>query len=149
MNSESFAERERRGLNKLINFRLPRYFYHIGLILAAGAIIMMFIRAFAMEGEHETLKDVLRKLLLIGMLLMSVARDKEEDELTIKLRMQSYTYAFITGVIYALIMPYVDYGVSNVLKPEGEALKDLGDFQVLLFMLLVQLMCYHALKRFR
>jgi len=102
-----------------------------------------------LEGDQEVLKEVLRKVFLIGMLLMSIARDKEEDEMIVKLRMQSYTYAFITGVLYALIMPYVEYGVSNAMKPEGEAFHDIGDFQLLLFMLMVQLLCFHTLKRIR
>ena len=92
---------------------------------------------------------VLQKALLIGMLLMSVSKDKEEDELTVKLRMMSYTWAFITGVVYALVMPYVELGVSNAVHSGGEVYKDLGDFQVLLFMLMVQLMSYHTLKRYR
>lgn len=149
MERNSFVERERKGLIKLINFRLPHYFYKIGMIIAGASIVMMFVRAFAFEAEEEILIDILRKILLIGMLLMSIARDKEEDELIVKLRMQSYTYAFITGVIYALVMPYVDLGVSNLVHGGGEVYKDLGDFQVLIFMLLVQLMSFSALKRTR
>jgi len=48
-----------------------------------------------------------------------------------------------------LVMPYVDYGVSNVVKPNGESFKDLSIFQLLIFMLMIQLMCYHTLKRYR
>ena len=83
------------------------------------------------------------------MLVMSVSKDKIEDEMTISLRAQSYAIAFIVGVVYALIMPYVEFGVSNVVNSGGEVYKDLGDFQVLLFMLMIQLMFYHTLKRYR
>jgi hypothetical protein len=102
-----------------------------------------------MEGETEWLKHLLQKTLLIGMLLMSISKDKQEDEMTITLRAQSYAIAFVIGVVYALIMPYVELGVSNVVHSGGEAYKDLGDFQVLLFMLMIQLMFYHNLKRYR
>lgn len=149
MNENSFVECERRGLNKLINFRLPHYFYKLGMLIVGVSILMMFVRAFALDGNQEILKEILRKVLLIGMLLMSIARDKEEDELIVKLRMQSYTYAFVTGVVYALVMPYVDFGVSNIVNGGGEIYKDLGDFQVLIFMLLVQLLCFSVLKRSR
>ena len=97
MRKDSFVECERKGLEKLINFRLPNYFYKLGLLIAGLAIVMMFVRAFALEGDQEILKEVLKKVLLIGMLLMSVARDKVEDEMVVKLRMQSYTYAFVAG----------------------------------------------------
>ena len=149
MDVNKFAACEAKGLNKLIHFRLPYYFYKLGMAIVALSITMMFVRAFLMGEDTEWLKLVLQKTLLVGLLFISVAREKEEDELIIKLRSQSYTYAFMVGVVYALIMPYVEYGVSNALKPEGEAFHDVGDFQLLLFMLMVQLLCYHTLKRMR
>jgi hypothetical protein len=149
MNKQNIVDCERNRLEKITNFRLPQYFYKVGIAIGAITIIMMFVRAFAMEGDTEWLKHVLQKTLVIGMLLMSIARDKEEDELTIKFRMQSYAWAFITGVVYALVMPYVEFGVSNVVHSGGEVYKDLGDFQILIFMLLIQLMSYHTLKRYR
>jgi hypothetical protein len=149
MERKNFIECERKGLNKLINFRLPHYFHKLGMLLVGASILMFFVRAFVLEGETEVLRQVFKKVLLIGMLLMSVARDKEEDELITKLRMQSYTYAFISGVIYAIVMPYVDLGVSSLVHGGGEVYKDLGDFQVLMFMLFVQLLCFMTLKRTR
>ncbi|MFT5217106.1 MAG: hypothetical protein ACI83H_002239 [Glaciecola sp.] len=149
MNREKIVNCERGRFDKLINFRLPHIFMTIGIAIVALSIIMMFVRAFAMEGETEWLKHLLQKTLLIGMLLMSISKDKQEDEMTITLRAQSYAIAFVIGVVYALIMPYVELGVSNVVHSGGEAYKDLGDFQVLLFMLMIQLMFYHNLKRYR
>ena len=149
MNAQKIMDCERNRLVKLTNFRLPHYFYKIGIAIILTTIVLMFVRAFALEGDTEWLKHLLRKALLVGMLLMSIAKDKEEDELTIKLRMQSYAWSFITGVIYALVMPYVEFGVSNVVNSGGEVYKDLGDFQVLIFMLMIQLMSYHTLKRYR
>lgn len=149
MKRNSFIESERKGLNKLINFRLPYYFSTLGLVIVILSILLMFINAFVLESGNDSFKVILRKTLLIGMLLMSVASDKDEDELIVKLRAQSYTYAFIVGVVYALVMPYVEFGVSNIVHGGGEAYKNLGDFQVLLFMLLVQLMSFYVLKRAR
>jgi len=121
----------------------------IGIAIVLISIVMMFVRAFAMEGDNQWLKLLLQKTVLVGMLIMSLSKDKIEDEMTISLRAQSYAIAFVTGVIYALVMPYVEFGVSNVVHSGGEAFKDLGDFQVLLFMLMIQLMFYHNLKRYR
>nr|WP_321247421.1 hypothetical protein [uncultured Psychroserpens sp.] len=149
MEKEKFIECERKNLQWLINFRLPSYFYKIGMLVIGVSTITMFVRAFAMEGDTQWLKLLLQKTMVVGMLLMSVARDKEEDEMVVKLRMQSYTYAFVAGVMYALVMPFVEYGVSNALKPEGEAFHDIGDFQLLIFILMVQLLCFHTLKRMR
>lgn len=149
MGKQNYVECERKMLEKLVNFRLPHYFYTLGMIIVGVSIATMFVRAFALEGDQETLKELLRRVLLIGLLFMSVAKDKEEDELIVKIRMQSYTYGFVAGVVYALVMPFIEYGVSNVVKPEGEAFHDIGDFQLLLFILMVQLLYFHTLKRMR
>ena len=149
MNKEKFLECERKRFNKMINYRLPKVFMTIGLAIVVISITTMFIRAFALEGDSIWLKELAKKGLLIGMLLMSVSRDKEEDEMTVALQSQSYAMAMIGGVVYALVMPYVEFGVSNMVNSGGETLKDLGDFQVLLFMLMIQLMFYHILKRNR
>ena len=140
---------ERKRFEKIINFRLSHTFMTVGIAVAALSIVAMFVRGFIMEGDTEWLKVVLQKTLLVGMLLMSISRDKEEDEMTITLRSQSYAIAFVIGVVYALVMPYVEFGVSNVVNSGGEVLKNLGDFQVLVFMLMIQLMFYHNLKRYR
>ena len=149
MKKESFVDCERKRLYKVMNFRLPSQFIGIGLAICVLTIAIMFFRAFAMEGDTQWLKLLMQKTLLVGMLIMSVSKDKIEDEMTMSLRAQSYAIAFIVGVLYAIIMPYVEYGVSNAVHSGGEAFKDLGDFQVLLFMLMIQLMFYHFLKRNR
>jgi hypothetical protein len=149
MNAKKLMDCERNRFQKLINFRLPHRFMSVGIAIVLLSILMMFVRAFAMEGDLLWLKLLLQKTVLIGMLIMSLSKDKIEDEMTISLRAQSYAIAFVIGVLYALIMPYVEFGVSNAVHSGGEAFKDLGDFQVLLFMLMIQLMFYHNLKRYR
>ena len=149
MNTRKIIECENKRFEKLVNFKLPANFFKIGIIVSLLSIAMMFMRAFVIEGDAEWLKLLLQKTLLIGMLIMSVSKDKEEDEMTISLRSQSYAIAFVVGVVYALIMPYVEFGVDSVIESNTSELKNLGDFQVLLFMLMIQLLFFHNLKRFR
>ena len=149
MDTEKIMNCERKRFEKLIKFRLSHRFMSIGIAIVLLSIVMMFVRAFAMEGDTQWLKLLFQKTVLIGMLVMSLSKDKIEDEMTIILRAQSYAIAFVVGVLYALIMPYVEFGVSNAVHSGGEPFKDLGDFQILLFMLMIQLMFYHNLKRYR
>ena len=149
MNTKKFVECERNRFQKFVKLRLPHRFMTVGIAIVLLSIVMMFVRAFAIDGDTAWLKQLLQKTLLVGMLIMSLSKEKIEDEMTISLRAQSYAIAFVIGVIYALIMPYVEFGVSNAVHSGGEAFKDLGDFQVLLFMLMIQLMIYHNLKRYR
>ncbi|MBQ0786516.1 MAG: hypothetical protein KBT69_03385 [Oceanihabitans sp.] len=149
MDSKKFLDCERKRFNKFIKFRLPHTFFNIGIAIAALAIVAMFIRAFLIESDAEWLKSITKQVLLLGMLVMSISKDKEEDEMTIALRAQSYAIAFVVGVLYAIVLPYVEFGVSNMVHAGGESFKTLGDFQVLIFMLMIQLMIYHNLKRYR
>ena len=148
MSNQNIATCDRNRFYKIINFRLTHRFMSIGITITILSIVIMFVRAFALEGDTEWLKHLLQRSLLIGLLLMSLSKDKIEDEMTMSLRAQSYAIAFLVGVIYALIMPYVEFGVSNAVHSGGEEFKDLGDFQVLLFMLMIQLGFYHNLKRY-
>ncbi len=149
MNTRKHIECEQKRFGKLINFRLPSKFMNVGITIATLSIVLMFVRAYALEGETVWLKLLLQKTLLVGLLIMSISKDQEEDEMTIALRSQSYAIALVIGVVYALIMPYVEFGVESVVKSNASELKNLGDFQVLLFMLMIQLLFFHNLKRFR
>lgn len=148
MDAKKIMECEQRRFGKLISFRLPSKFMNVGIAIGALSIVLMFVRAFALEGDTIWLKLLVQKTLLIGMLIMSISKDKEEDEMLITLRSQSYAIAFVIGVLYALVMPYVEFGVDSVASNVSE-FKNLGDFQVLLFMLMIQLMIFHNLKRYR
>ena len=148
MNAKKIVDCERSTIQKILNFRLPIYFRTVGIVLFALSFLFMFLKSSFPE-YIEIIKETSKRVMVVAMLFMSMAKDKEEDELTILLRGQSYAVAFILGVIYALVMPYVEYGVSNLLNSGTEAFKDLGDFQILIFMLMIQLMYYHILKRNR
>ncbi|WP_347174005.1 hypothetical protein [Polaribacter uvawellassae] len=148
MGSKKIIDCERSTIQKILDFRLPQYFKMIGIVLFAVSFLFMFLKSSFPE-YASVIKEATKKLMLVAMLLMSMARDKEEDELITLIRGQSYAAAFILGVIYALIMPYVEFGVSNLVNSEVEPFKELGDFQILIFMLMIQLMYYHILKRNR
>lgn len=146
MKTEEIIACENKRLEKITNYRLPHHFKKIGIGIFVLSFLGIMSKLF-IDGDSTLINEISKKGLLIGMLLISISKEKIEDELTIKLRAQSYTIAFIIGVIYALVMPYVEYGVSNAVHSGGETFKDLGDFQVLLFMLMIQLMFYYTLKR--
>ncbi|SHH44340.1 hypothetical protein [Winogradskyella jejuensis] len=148
MSKKSFVECERQRIQKLIDFRLPEVFKWVGALLVVAAFVLFFVKN-QFPDSAVVIRDIGRKLFIVGLLCISLSRDKEEDEMTIALRAQSYAIAFIIGVLYALIMPYVEFGVSNVVHSGGEAYKDLGDFQLLSFMFLIQLGFYYTLKRYR
>ncbi len=144
-NSSSICEREQSRLNKMNKFQLSNSFKNIGYYIAFGIFGLMILKKFI--DEPSWVKPLLRKGLLLGMLLISISKDKIEDEYIESLRSQSYRLAFIMAVVYALVQPVINYAVGFLLD-KNETFNDFSYFEVLFFMLLVQLMIFWQLKRY-
>jgi threonine/homoserine/homoserine lactone efflux protein len=100
------------------------------------------------DGNFELLKDVLRKVVLAFLLLMVLAREEQEDERIQNIRAQSFSFAFLAGVLYALFQPLVNLIVASIFMPDKASFEDLGDFQILWLMLTVYLLFFYFLKLF-
>ncbi|WP_299665248.1 hypothetical protein [uncultured Polaribacter sp.] len=144
MKNTSICERERSYLERMNKFQLAHKFkkfgYYITFIAFGGMIAKKFF------DEPDWVKPLLSGILLVGMLLLSISKDKIEDEFIETLRAQSYRIAFILVILYTLVQPFINYGVG-LLFNENEKLESLDYFQVLFYMLLVQLMVFWNLKR--
>jgi hypothetical protein len=137
------CERERNQLEKMNKFQLDNQFKRIGFIIAITAFVLMIFRRYI--DDSEWIKPILHGILLIGLLVISLSKEKIEDEFVDSLRSQSYRLAFIIAIVYSLAQPLVNYGVAVLLNQDDE-LKSFDYFQVLFFMLIVQLMFFWKLK---
>jgi len=137
---------EERQLEKLRKFQLPNQYKKIGIFFTLLLILVAVLFKF-IDGELIWMKDLIKPLLLLSLLIISISKEVEEDEMIAQLRAQSYSLAFIVGVLYAFIQPYVNYGIAYLIKPEKATL-DMSHFQVLFFMLLVQIMYFYKLKKY-
>jgi len=144
MSKLSICERERNQLEKLNKFQLGNQYKKIGYIIAIGSFVLMIARKYIEDSDW--LKPVLHGVLLIGLLVISLSKEKLEDEFIDSLRSQSYRLAFIMAIVYSLVQPLVNYGVA-VLFDQDDKLQGFSYFQVLFFMLIVQLMFFWQLKR--
>lgn len=144
MTLKNIVEHDRKLFNRLRKFQLPHRWKRIGLWVVIVTFAFMVIKRWV--DEPAWVKPLLNNIFLLGLLLISISREKIEDERVAALRSQSYGIAFITGVIYAFVQPYVGYLVELIIRPE-EASTDMSYFQVLVFMLVVQLMFFRQLKR--
>lgn len=143
--TSSFLECERKSLERMKRFHLPNAFKKIGIVLAIFSFILLFANAFLWDTIE--LRWLAKYGLLGGMLLISISKDKIEDELITKLRMQSYTFAFIAVVLFTLAQPFINYLVDFIVQDEGAVFKDMGDFQILWFLLSVQVFYFMYLKK--
>ncbi|MCB0752770.1 MAG: hypothetical protein KDC52_14965, partial [Ignavibacteriae bacterium] len=107
--------------------------------------IALFINGFVLNNLE--LKVIAKFGLLIGLLIISISRELLEDELVIKLRMQSYTFAFIAAVGYSLMLPFINYLFDITFQPANAALKEIGDFTILWMLLIVQVLYFEVLKK--
>ena len=143
MLKQRVCERERNQLEKMNKFQLDNQFKRIGFIIAITAFVLMIFRKYI--DDSEWIKPILHGILLIGLLVISLSKEKIEDEFVDSLRSQSYRLAFIIAIVYSLAQPLVNYGVAVLLNQDDE-LKSFDYFQVLFFMLIVQLMFFWKLK---
>lgn len=139
---------ERTKLEQFLGkIQLSNTFKNIGIFTAILSFIALTSIKF-IEGEPSWLQPVLKHIMLIGLLITSLSKEKIEDELIENLRSKSYALAFIIGVLYTLAQPLVNYIVDIILGKE-DVPSHIGYVQVLLLLLLIQVMFFEVLKRNR
>ena len=135
-------------IDKYISYQLPNRFKIIGLILFIVSVISVpFISIYL---ENNNYQDLFQRIgwtmAILSLLAISISKEKVEDELIAKIRMQSYHYAVISTVIGYLSLPLIFYIISFsfLSTPKMEAIKDIPIFGVLL---LTQILTFQKLKR--
>ena len=141
---KNICKAERNKLQRWGKFQLPNTYKKIGWSIIIVTFLLMIAKRFV--DEPTWVKPVLRNVMILGFLMVSISKEKIEDELMASLRATSYRLALIIGVLYALVQPYVTYAIESLLDPVNAEL-DNGYFQVLLYILLIQILFFNALKR--
>lgn len=148
MGIHKVTECERTKLESFLDkFQLPNVFKKVGITLFLLSFIGLTIIKFT-ENEPLWVRPALKQAMLVGLLVISISREKIEDELIQILRSKSYALAFIIGVIYIMLQPLVNQVVNFILGTSEEP-DNMGYVQVLLFMLLIQVGFFEVLKRNR
>ncbi len=145
MNFKSILECEKKELEKLRSFQLPHFFKKVAVIVFAIAFVALFVNAFTIH--NLILREIIKYVLLLSLLFISISKDKIEDEFIKNLRLQAFAFAFIFGVIYTLIQPVIHYAIDLIYETDKAVFKDIGDFEILLMLLLVQVLYFETLKR--
>lgn len=145
-----FCEAEYRRLKKTQNYQylIPNHYKKVGIVLLIVSIAALITRKYLFE-DVDIVQEIGRKGMLLALLLITLSKEKIEDELITKLRGQAFAVAFIAGVIYTLVQPLINYLVALLIKPEKAIYSDLGDFIVMWFMLVIYLSFFYMFKRYR
>lgn len=146
MDLKSFMEYERKSLEKMKKYQLPNWFKKIGIGIILISIVAFFVNKFSIEDID--IKLISKYGILIGLLLISISKEKIEDELITSLRMQSYTFSFIAGVIITLLTnPIFNFIANFISQRQGENFQEVGDWEILWILLSVQVFYFEFLKR--
>ena len=92
--------------NKPLNL-LPNYFKKIGLGFILASVV--FVVSVKISGIHftaekkEMMKIIFWDILIIGMLFIAFSKEKDEDELTMLIRMKALASAFVYIVIFKIV----------------------------------------------
>ena len=92
--------------NKPLNL-LPNYFKKIGLGFILATVV--FLVVVKISGIHftaekiEMLKIILSDVFLLGMMIIVFSKEKDEDELTMLIRMKALASAVVFVVIFKIV----------------------------------------------
>lgn len=146
MSKESFCEAEGTRFEKFKNFGLPHSYKKIGIAVIVLTLLTIIIGKIVDFNSPE-LKFAMKRIILVGLLIIVLAREKIEDERILIMRGQAFSMAFISGVVYTLIQPLINYIASSLVEDNKDPLTDLGDFQILWFLLTMYLVFFYMMKK--
>ncbi len=142
MTQESHLDSERNNVDKLKIFQLPNSAKKIGWVIACVAFVALFLTI------KDTLpKEIAKYSLLVGLLIVSISKEKIEDELIKNLRLRSFTFAFIFAVFIAILNPLFSYLANFVFTEQQEIFNGVGDWMILWLLLSIQVLYFEKLKR--
>lgn len=149
MNKSKICDTEREKLQKLSDhIMLPHSYKNIGVAILAFSFFTIIGLKFFME-ELGMYRTILKQGMLVGLLIIVISKEEIEDEMIVNLRSKSFSLAFICGVIYTLIQPYINWGVAAVIAPEKAVFEEFGAFIILWFMLCIHLLFFYVFKKSR
>ena len=148
MEPKAKQEGEIEKINKFTGYQLPNKFKIVGLILFVISFISVPLISIYLENNkyQDLFQRIGSTLAILSLLMIAISKEKVEDELIAKIRMQSYHYAVIGTVLGYLSLPFVNYIISFSFSdaPKMEGVKDIPIFGVLLFM---QILTFRKLKK--
>ncbi|WP_226389115.1 hypothetical protein [Penaeicola halotolerans] len=122
---------------------LPAKFKKLAYSILGLSIIVTVLSISGIVGlDKAVTKEIFISSLLLSLTLLAITKDKDEDELTIKLRFKAYTAAFLFGSVSVIIEP-----VINLVFESSSSYKDV--FALLISMHIVYFFMYYILKKSR
>jgi len=138
-------------LMAILNFKLPHSFKKFGVISAL--LVFAFLIAYKFMGADLPLvKDILRGVMLLFLLIACLSKDKFEDEYSNHLRYQSYIIAFVFSTMYAVLIPLIAVVIDLLItKVSGDGVPsffEISSFEILFNIMALHLFFFEVLKKY-
>jgi hypothetical protein len=141
----TFCEYEKKGgVFPLLNFQ----FKWIGFSIAFAALIGLILVKTSTIEQVEFFKELSLQVILIGLFLIVLSKEKREDERIRKLRYRAFAFAFVLGTVVLLLAPFAAIlldAISGRLPLEWE--QDQGFFFIMSSYLFYFIMYFQIFKR--
>ena len=149
MEPKAKQEGDIEKIDKFTGYQLPNKFKIVGLVLFITSILSIItsLKLYMLDIKyHELFERIALSGSVLGLLIISISREKIEDELIGKIRMQSYNYAVIVTVLIYLILPFIHFTIVSIFSsmPKIEGSKDVSVLGVLL---MSQIFTFRKLKK--
>lgn len=136
-------------INKITGYQLPNKFKIFGLVIFILSFlsIMTSLKVYFIDIKyHDLFERIALTGAVLGLLIVSISKEKVEDELMAKIRAQSYNYAVIGTVLFYLTIPFIHFIIVSIFlsMPKIEGSKDVSVLGVLLMM---QILTFRKLKK--
>ncbi len=132
--------------NKRLAGILPNYYRKAGwlvvLITIALTIVLKYSPSMMVMEKKDLVSTFLLNGIILGLLLIALARDKEESETTLLFKLKALNFTFVGAVLYVLVRPLTDLALSV----QSEQMSAQG---LVLSMLFAYLFMYFFQKRAR
>ncbi len=92
---------------KLLSVKFKKIGIGVIVLSILPGLIIKSMHIVLMQSQRELFKSLSYSGFLMGLLIIVLSRDKEEDELTIYLRLTAMLDMFVFAVIYVIIKPLI------------------------------------------
>lgn len=149
MEPKAKQEGDIEKIDKFTGYQLPNKFKIVGLVVFIASILSIItsLKLYMLDVKHhELFERIALSGSVIGLLIISISKEKIEDELIGKIRMQSYNYAVIMTVLVYLALPFIHFTIVSIFSsmPKIEGSKDISVLGVLL---MSQILTFRSLKK--
>lgn len=107
--TSKFKTRKQYEISKIVRM-LPHWMKYLGIVISALSLVLNFINL----ENLSAIKSFWQICLAIGFLIICLSKERQEDEMTMSLRLNSVFISFIAGIMVHIIFVLIERLYGNV-----------------------------------